>query len=265
VAVSRPQLGEGPSQRFNSQDIATMIESIGATGDAARELYKQFAGLEGYRSQSASNAVGAIAGFSGIGAGYGCWCYFGADHLERRAKGPPLDPLDDMCHALSRGYECATIDVDGCVPWEVDYSTANALADIGDTEADIATMCEAENTSKTSCQYMACTIEQWWLKQVAINPAGGNLDDLINPLHKHSDAGWEALREASCVGPAVGQQRQIECCGLYPARYPFNTLAPNKICCEDTTGATPVQTSVYNTAYEQCCPDGLIRSFGETC
>lgn len=261
-----PQLGQGPSARFTSKDIREMIAQMGATGEAATALYKQFAGLDGYKALQASNAVGTVAGFNGIAGGYGCWCYFGDKHLERKAKGQPLDDLDSMCHTLSRGYECATIDLNSCTPWDTDYLHADDIDAIGNFPADIATMCEVENGNADSCEYMACTVEQWWMKQVKIHPNGGaTLANLIDAANKHNDAGWEARREALCVGPSVGSDRQLECCGVYPERYPFNSLAPNKRCCEDATGASPVQTMVYNTAYEQCCTDGAVLGFGDSC
>jgi len=261
VALAKPQgLPQMPSARFGASDIAEMIKQMGATGAAAQALYAQFASLDGYRSQQQSNAVGAIAGFNAIGAGYGCWCYFGDDHIERRAKGPPLDTLDGFCHTLSRGYECATIDIDGCVPWDIDYNTADDLTAVPDTKEDVAAMCQTENGGvDNTCQYFACAVEGWWLKQVKI---AGDLPALIDDTNKHSDADWDAKRTAMCKGPAVGNDRQIECCGIYPERFPYNTLAPNKVCCTDGSG---IQTYVANTAYEQCCPDGTILGFGETC
>merc|ERR1712048_468277 len=119
--------------------------------------------------------------------------------------------------------------------------------------------CEIENGSKVSCEYKACTVEQWWLKQVSIN---GGFGSLINPENKHNDAGWETRQANMCVGNAVGTQRNIQCCGQFPERFPYNSLAPNKVCCTDGSG---LETTVANTAFEQCCADGSVLAFGETC
>lgn len=266
MIAANPQ-APGPSTRFSSGDIADMINSMGATGEAASALYKQFASLEGYRAQSASNAAGSLATTFGIAGGYGCWCYFGDEHVERNAKGPPLDALDNLCHGLSRGYECAILDDAACVPWDVDYFAPDDILAVAETKEAIAAVCEAENNNADSCQYMACAVEQWFIRQWRGNPAG--IDDLIDPLHKHSDAGWQVIEDSQCVGPPVGTQRQIECCGVYPTRYPFNTLAPNKDCCTKPNAAdpaNPIQTMVWNDAFEQCCTDtGEVKRFGETC
>lgn len=267
MAAAIPQeLPAGPSTRFTSADIKDMIGSMGATGSAATALFKQFASLDGYRSQSASNAAGSIATTFGIGAGYGCWCYFGDDHIERNAKGPPLDALDTLCHGLSRGYECTIIDDAACTPWDIDYNAPDDIMVTDKTPESVASICEVENGSTESCQYMACAVEQWFIRQWRDEP---NLQDLIDPLHKHSDAGWQVIEDSQCVGPPVGTQRQIECCGIYPERYPFNTLAPNKDCCTKANAvdpANPIQTQVWNDAYEQCCTDtGEVKRYGETC
>lgn len=219
------------------------------------------------RSVELSNAPGTSAAIFGIGGGYGCWCYFGDDHLERKAKGPPLDQLDEFCHTLSRGYECATIDIDGCTPWDIDYQTDDDISTVGATPGDLAAMCFLENGNANSCEYAACTTEGWFLRQ--ISDITGGMPAMIDQQNKHNDADWETRRLAMCVGPAVGTDRQIECCGTFPERFPYNSLAPNKQCCEDTTVsgtvANPIQSYVFNTAFEECCPDGAIIEFGQSC
>ena len=50
---------------------------------------------------------------------YGCWCFF--DELHGKGKSSPVDELDRLCMVLAEGYDCAMIDDEGCIPWEVDY------------------------------------------------------------------------------------------------------------------------------------------------
>merc|ERR1711941_258012 len=35
------------------------------------------------------------------------------------------DDYDSICRLLSQSYECATIEIDGCVPWEEPYNDVN--------------------------------------------------------------------------------------------------------------------------------------------
>jgi len=262
-----------------------MINQMGASGAAADALFQQFTNLQGFRANEISNAPGAAALNSGIGGGYGCWCHFGNAHLEvlgtGEAKGPPLDDLDSFCHDLWRGYECARLDVDGCVPWDIDYSTTDDITSIGSNPSDITTMCRQNNADTTSCAFVACTVEAWFLKQVDIRNGAnfGITADMITNEYKHNDADWDSLRPTICKGTAKDGDHLPVCCGTYPERGPYNDLAPNKICCTDNTGlnsdvtGTPssptnvVETYVYNTANEQCCANGKVLQFGtgETC
>jgi len=284
AAPQVPDLG-GPTGRFGSNDIYEMIKQMGATGTAADELFKQFSSLEGYRNTEISNAPGATASGSGIGGGYGCWCYFGDDHAEYRtkgvAKGPPLDDLDKFCHDLWRGYECVLMDLPTCTPWDIDYRTTDDIGSIGNTAADITEMCRLHNTDTESCQFLACTVEAWFLKQIDIANGAefGITSSMIDPLFKHNHADWENFRrEQVCVGDKhEDEARNPVCCGTWPERVPFNANAPNKVCCTDNTGANNdkngnpssptnvVETYVHNTASEQCCANGLVLPYGEAC
>ena len=79
VAMSAPQ------DRGMSSMLQQQLEAL-ANGD-------------GFRNEI-SNAPGTTAFVATIGAGYGCWCFWGDDHTKRAAKGPPLDELDAFCHTL---------------------------------------------------------------------------------------------------------------------------------------------------------------------
>lgn len=230
---------------------------------------------DGFRNEI-SNAPGTTAFVATIGAGYGCWCFWGDDHTKRAAKGPPLDELDAFCHTLSRGYECVTYDIDGCSPWDIDYLPSEDLSVVGPTPADVKAECEVRNPAEApdSCVVSACTVESWFLKQIQLVTGSSITPAMINTDYKHNSAGWSGAGGRQfelCRGPEAGTDRQLECCGVYPERFPYNALAQNKVCCEATDGtlgssaAQPVQTYIYNTAFEQCCDDGTIITFGETC
>ena len=60
--------------------------------------------------------------------GYGCWCFF--DGTMGRAQAQ--DEYDSICRLLSNSYECAMIEIDGCVPWDVPYNDVDVNFIIGD-------------------------------------------------------------------------------------------------------------------------------------
>jgi hypothetical protein len=252
IALAMPQ--DAPSGRFGTNDIQTMITNMGASGDAALALYKQFRELSGFERLLASNQAIAIASFSGFGAGYGCWCYFGDNHLLKEAKGVPLDDIDEACHGLSRGYECAIRDTDGCIPWNVDYE----IVPFG-IGSDFFDLCTTANAALGKCAIDACAVESEFVSTIQ---DAFNTGTSVEPTFVHSDPNFEAnIKDVDCVGNSAGNDFDIQCCGVVPTRYPFNILAPNKQCCTDGTD----ETQVFNNAFEQCCADGSVIGIGETC
>merc|ERR1712168_1006221 len=101
--------------------------------------------------------------------------------------------------------------------------------------------------------------------------------EMITNAYKHNDANWDTLRPQICTGTQKVGDHEVVCCGTYPERGPYNDLAPNKKCCTDNTGTNTnedgvassptnlVETYVYNTASEQCCANGKVLPYGETC
>lgn len=51
-------------------------------------------------------------------SGYGCWCYFDGN----TGRSQPQDSYDSICKILTQSYECATIEIDGCLPWNEPYN-----------------------------------------------------------------------------------------------------------------------------------------------
>lgn len=247
---------EGPTGRFGFADIQNMIQSMGASGDAAIQLAQQFQALSGFERSLVSNQPEALAGFAQIGAGYGCWCYFGDDHLDRSAKGPTLDAYDEACNKLSRGYECAIKDGEArsetCLPWNTQYEQVTTV--VGQDHLDL---CTTANSGNGQCSIDACAIESLYVS--LFQDLRNNQNLAFTDEFKHDNAAWPAIEAAMCVGPSGGDNADIQCCGAVPTRYPFNVNSPVKECCENT--------QIFNNVFFTCCNDGqgTVVGTGESC
>lgn len=263
AALAYAQRGQGPQGRFGNADIKAMIDNMGAEGDAALALYEQFRGLAGFERFLGSNQAGAQANSFGLSTdGYGCWCYFGAEHVNRKAKGAPLDEYDRACHDLSRGYECAYMEIANCQPWIQQYETIPLGL------ADITGACNTANLNnddipddEEECAVTTCIIEATFGSTIQDLRLNQNI--LPNAMYQHDHADWETTTLPDKCKGITGGGRADDCCGVIPKRFPWNSGAPNKKCC--TVQATGVETKIYNDAHDQCCADGTVISDGDFC
>lgn len=193
------------------------------------------------RAQSNPLAVAIMENLDG----YGCWCYFDDNHVNGRGK--PVNEIDEFCKILHDGYECAKRDSravgDTCVPWEVHYFAPK----IGSI-ADIQSGCETENSDSPAedyeCALRACIIETHFVTSLLFHTmAGGQLD--IDIFGHQSDF----TPEIGC--PSTGGQSEVECCGTYPLRFPYNKKGGERDCCGDQT---------YSTVFRECCADGELKA-----
>jgi len=184
---------------------------------------------------------------------YGCWCYF-TDGLAS-GHGTAVDELDQLCKLLHGGYQCAQLDNgDSCVPWEIEYSsffgTTNhysAAATVFQNLGHVQTSCQNFNPSN-SCAAAACMVEGYFVIQFV---------DLVRQnLISQSNFVDNGFQTDSCRAPGSGNggtAGPIECCGLYPTRFPYASQAGRKQCC-DVAGVT------YDSAFNVCCADGSIKA-----
>jgi len=181
--------------------------------------------------------------------GYGCWCYFGDRHLDRLAKGAPLDEYDRACQHLSWGYECAIVDAEArgeeCVPWDVQYEVVPFTAG-----SDFFSLCEAANAGITdaeirACAVDACVVETNYVTAIrSLNTDGvPQVDEYYHALSQNA-AGFTAAD--NCFGvDDKASTRSIQCCGSHPDRQPWNSANTGKACCGGE--------ELYNTLTQQCC------------
>lgn len=223
-------------------NLAQMREDFkGLTSRYVREAVK-----EGKANDRAIEQILSEDAFNAINE-YGCWCFMGGDH--GRGHGAPVNHLDYKCQQLARGYDCAILDAsangnDSCVPWEVFY-----ISGIGGGSAGLVPTCEAFNND--FCSQTACKIEGEFVLAV-FNAAlsGDGIDNSMSHANGFDDrAGCPLL--STCqdqYGYEVCNEQQ--CCGEFPARYPFRPLEGARSCCGQNT---------FDTAVMECCDDGVAR------
>jgi len=187
---------------------------------------------------SASNQAVANAGFFDMQNGYGCWCYYGDEHLDRLAKGAPLDDYDRACQKLSWGYECAIVDAENrgesCVPWATAYEVVPFTDGL-----DFVAECTNVNAGN-QCAIDACVVESFYVTTIR------RLDDEnVEPVDAYIHPnGFNSAENCFGVNDRA-DTRDIQCCGIAPERQPWNAANTGKACCANTI--------LYNTLTQQCC------------
>jgi len=187
---------------------------------------------------------GLTAQDMGLLSDYGCWCYF--EEAHGAGKGQPVDELDGYCKQLHDGYECIIADsVDAgipCVPWEVTYTSAfGGGIPGGMTQQNIEITCDGVNIPN-SCAAWTCKVESWFIQQYFLYSTSGGV---INAANRHAN-GFDVT--TGCP-TSLGHPSPKNCCGNYPARYPFKTYDGARDCCQSHT---------FNTNMFVCCSDGSI-------
>lgn len=166
---------------------------------------------------------------------YACWCYF--DEYFGAGKGQPMDGLDESCKTMAEGYQCAMMDAEEegmtCIPWEVDYTAADFLAD------DINQGC-IQNNPGNKCAQRACSIEGSFIANMFSFFFSGGATNL-SYLHANG------FNPKDSCGVKVGTTPNFSeksCCGNYPTRFVYKTLGGDRKCCGSRT---------YNAVTLKCC------------
>jgi hypothetical protein len=185
---------------------------------------------------------------------YGCWCFF--DEKHGQGKGSPVNDIDGACKTAAHGYDCAILDAAAagepeCIPWEINY-----VGGSGQGPANLVANCDANNNgADQECARAACKVEGHFVTTFFnqfVSIGGSPIDTEYQ--HANPLATFDHLTDC-VVGEGVND-RNRECCGQQPNRYPFKpfTGLPNeKECCSET---------VFPTGSQQCCDDGIPRFIG---
>jgi len=176
----------------------------------------------------------STAGMSNI-RGYGCWCSM-SSHFKK-GQGPVQNGLDENCKKLHLGYDCVKMDArdEGttCDTTEDEYYVIPAF-----NVNSIDFLCQALSNSlyghlsqaKMNCAVRLCSVESRFMAWIINEFMNGGSFDFTKI---HDTYGGTFNYESECVvSPGVHDRK---CCGLYPFRFPYNTLSQE--CCETTTPA----------------------------
>lgn len=202
------------------------------------------------KSSSNNNSVNPRALLKddmGMLNGYGCWCYFEADHGNGR--GQPVDAIDQFCKTLHDGYTCIGMDAADagitCIPWEVPYISAfGSGLPTGLDEATLKSECDNKNGADT-CESWTCRVEGWFVQSYfSYSVAGGQ----IEASYRHAN-GFDPSVE--CLTTPGTKSADKACCNEYPHRFPFKTYGGDKACCVNHT---------YDTTTKVCCADGKSKT-----
>lgn len=274
MAAALPQM-QVPQGRFGMADIASIIANMNAEGDQAAALFKQFSALEGFDRSTVSNRpvntvssannaneLGSIGAFR-MAAGYGCWCYFGDQHLLRLAKGEPVDDMDTLCKQLHNNYECLIFDTEDdtdpdatCYGWQEDHSVGFLATDTS-TDEELVAGCASVNAD--SCKAHACAIEATFVRDFGIlmltdyTPIEEGFHYSENGGVLETNAAYDGFRKNNCWGVPGQANPNPNCCGSFPNRLIYN--AQVRGCCNN------VQTFHYNNDLD-CCTDGEVIEGG---
>lgn len=178
--------------------------------------------------------------------GYGCWCNFDSDLMEGRGR--PVNRYDEICRDMQLCLRCARFDGKNegydCDPITQGYGMGGG--------PDFSSRCSAGNPDN-ECAAHTCTCEQQFLSEFVGLSFQLPVVVTYEPEFLHSGGNFDY--ETACPPPQQPTY-DMDCCGLYPARFPYGVGNPYKDCCNNE--------SIFNPLSEQCCGDGSVALTG-TC
>lgn len=143
---------------------------------------------------------------------YGCWCNFAPGEIMT-GSGTPRNEYDAACQKFQLCTRCARFDTKD--ETECNANTRDFDLGLGAAKCSDA---NAEN-----CESYLCTCQSQLVSDL-LDLMWRNVP--YDPLQLHSNPNWD-----SQVCEITPQGGNMECCGLYPRRFPYNS--DKKICCPD--------------------------------
>merc|ERR1712004_111666 len=148
--------------------------------------------------------------------GYGCWCNLDAENGElTTGSGTPVNEFDAVCQKLQLCLRCAKFDNGGCDPNVDDYNNKSG--------SDFLNRCTEANPNDGCGRSLCCCHSQFFSDLLGLLWSNAVYD----PLQLHANPNWDQ----SVCDVRANPDSEMDCCGEYPARFPFNTNA--KTCCAD--------------------------------
>jgi len=148
---------------------------------------------------------------------YGCYCLPIGSRVNTAQAGTPVDQYDKACRDLARCYKCLDID------YEID-AVSDKFRWAENTNGDF----DCSDSRNTEGQKAHCQCDA----EFAMTIAAKWDDSAYNFAHWENgrNNAYSLDKENVCVAQS-GDARSDECCGNYPARFPY----PQDLfdCCSD--------------------------------
>lgn len=171
---------------------------------------------------------------------YGCWCFIdGSDNMQS-GYGQPRDNIDEACMAFSKCYRCLAMDY----PTFEETLRYNFDMDEDDQGNKFINCNDATGTMKRNL----CECDRELALELAEHENEWN-----QQFHERQS---DFDRRKECFTPLNQRWEVDQCCGTYPARYPYSSHQGVRDCCG---------SKIYSNEYSQCCSDGSIQDVNETC
>jgi len=254
-------------------DLASMFNS------AMQQSSSQQAAGSALRSAGSDRNVMDLFTLSNIFE-YGCWCHFGD---KNPARGPSMDNVDGYCKQWYDSKDCVRIDNElAGTTCDTSMQYVDAIASLPfpfDPTHNYDTLCAAANpdgayadAEEGACARDNCMIDAYFLRDIFNHMAFNNLNQTLSVAFgfdtDYTCRGRSGLM-ASTVAPFTTAAPVVvttaapgttatpiapwQCCGSFPARFPYKTNNGARDCCVDTTFAT---------ALLECCANGLTAVIG---
>lgn len=170
---------------------------------------------------------------------YGCWCNFDSSYYNsKNGKGSPVDAWDSNCKNLKKGYDCVILDAADagdltCEPWTETYDIV--LPQLESIHLLEGTCSLTIDSATEVCKYNTCLVETYYVAVVAEwilrDANAGETNWLIDTVNSEENLHANGFVQSDECVSTKGTQSPIECCGIYPSRYPFRTFYK---CCDST-------------------------------
>jgi hypothetical protein len=169
---------------------------------------------------------------------YGCWCNLGNGLLTGNSV--PMDPYDEACKRMQLCLRCVVLDNPNnadCTPSSNDYK---ANINWNPQTFTLASDCDTDNVGN-DCGVGFCTCEVNWLNDIL---SLGFQAIGLDPSLDHSN-NFDVQGNCPILSP--NGDRDLQCCGFYPHRYPYNVA---KLSCCANVGI------IFNDTVDECCANG---------
>ena len=135
-----------------------------------------------------------------------------------------------------------SIDNYSCDPLTYTYSSLNSPS--------FQTDCSAANADDCGTHLCSCNVN--FIQRLFSLLWSSNPDHAYDNSYLHSNG---FSQYDNCALPPANNSGEMDCCGYYPDRYPYNANSTSgKQCCDNHT--------TYSTMNQECCIDGSVAELG---